>query len=303
MSAAFEADVGVGIGSRWGPSGCWESSPGRTTNIQSTTHPVGLRWLLAEERRSPRTRPAMTMTSSMMSRTFGEESVVSGADVSSEEYERLALEMLAVEAGDVADVKDAMRRIIASAPDGADVAHLLSLALAYAGDRALRGESTSFLTGEEASPQWRQHCSPASASHQRPPSRWWIAAAMPFLGAAALFWWLGELALKAPDRGTDAAAVAAISMFVISVGSLGAALIGVETLFMLRWQAHSHVALADSLVCPPGWYVDPWGQATSRWWNGVNWTGRVNQHATAVDRSPRCPYDDCPSAASTATGS
>ena len=62
------------------------------------------------------------------------------SSISSEDYERLALEMLAVEAGDFADVKDAMRKIIASAPDGADVAFLLSRALAHAGDRASKGE-------------------------------------------------------------------------------------------------------------------------------------------------------------------
>jgi len=63
---------------------------------------------------------------------------MSGADVASEEYERLALEMLAVEAGDFAEVKDAMRKIITSAPDEVDVAFLLSRALAHAGDQTLR---------------------------------------------------------------------------------------------------------------------------------------------------------------------
>jgi len=76
------------------------------------------------------------MTASIMSRTKREEGrVVSGADVSSDEYERLALAMLAVEAGDIVDVREAMGKIIASAPDGADVALLLSRALAHAGDR------------------------------------------------------------------------------------------------------------------------------------------------------------------------
>jgi thioredoxin-like negative regulator of GroEL len=62
---------------------------------------------------------------------------MNSADVASEEYERLALEMLAVEAGDFAEVKDAMRKIIASAPEEADVAFLLSRALAHARDQAL----------------------------------------------------------------------------------------------------------------------------------------------------------------------
>ena len=71
--------------------------------------------------------------------------------------------------------------------------------------------------------------------------------------------------------------MAAMSMFVMSVGSLGMALVGVATLFLLRWhQARSSVVLADSLVSPPGWYVDPWGQAATRWWDGFSWTGHVN---------------------------
>lgn len=79
---------------------------------------------------------------------------MSGPDVASKEYERLALEMLAVEAGDFADVKDAMRKIIASAPEAADVAFWLSRALAHAGDRALRGEAPLLRSWESASAQW-----------------------------------------------------------------------------------------------------------------------------------------------------
>jgi len=177
------------------------------------------------------------------------------SSISSEDYERLALEMLAVEAGDFADVKDAMRKIIASAPDGADVAFLLSRALAHAGDRASKGERSM------------------SPNDQGTPSRWWVTAAVPFLGAAALFWCLGDLALKTPDDASDAAGLAAVSMFVISVGFLGTALIGVEAMFLQRRRVDSALALSGSLVFPPGWYVDPWGQGTSRWWNGSHWTG------------------------------
>jgi thioredoxin-like negative regulator of GroEL len=65
---------------------------------------------------------------------------MSGVDVSVEEHERLALAMLAVEAGDLADLKDAMWKVIAAAPAGTDVALVLSRALAHAGDRALRVE-------------------------------------------------------------------------------------------------------------------------------------------------------------------
>jgi len=74
---------------------------------------------------------------------------MNGADVASEEYERLALEILAVEAGDFGEVKDAIREIIASAPDEADVAFLLSRALAHAGDQALRSEAPVLLSGNQ----------------------------------------------------------------------------------------------------------------------------------------------------------
>ena len=188
-----------------------------------------------------------------------EGSLFSGAYASPSEYERLALEMLAVETGDVADVKDAMRKIIASAPEGADVAFLLSRALARAGDRALAAEAPR----------------PLSGNLGVGPSMWWVAGAAPFVVAAAVFGWLGDLALQTPRDGGDPAGLTAISMFVISVGSLIAALIGIETLLLLRCQAQSLAALPSNLVCPPGWYADPWAEGTSRWWNGSHWTGRL----------------------------
>jgi deoxyinosine 3'endonuclease (endonuclease V) len=80
----------------------------------------------------------MTMTTLMMSRTIQRGSVVRGADVSFDEHERLAFAMLAVEADDVADVEDAMRKIITSAPVATDVALVLLLAISHAEDRALR---------------------------------------------------------------------------------------------------------------------------------------------------------------------
>lgn len=190
--------------------------------------------------------------------------VESGADMSPEDYERLALDMLSVEAGDVAEVKNAMRKIIASAPDGADVAFLLSRALAHAGDRVLTSAVPLHETGE-----W------GSAVLDRSPSRWWVAAVVPFLGAAAMFWWLGDIRLQVPGNGNDAAGMEAMSMFVMSISSLGAALLGIETVFLLRWLAPGPVALTSSEVCPPGWYMDPWGQGTTRWWTGSRWTGRL----------------------------
>jgi len=202
-------------------------------------------------------------------------SVRKGADLSPEGYERLALEMLAVETGDVVEVKDAMRKIIASAPEGADIAFLLSRALAHAGDRALTSVAPLPLTWEFGSLQRDPDSWQMSWKQSGGPRMWWVAAAVPFLVAAAMFGWMGELALQTPEDGSDPVGLAAISMFVITVGSLGAALVGIETLFLLRGQAESRLALSTNLACPPGWYVDPWGQGTSRWWNGSYWTGRL----------------------------
>lgn len=79
------------------------------------------------------------MTASML-RTIHRAGAMSG-NVSFDTHERLALAMLAVEAGDLADVEAAMRKIITSAPDETDVAFVLSLAMALAGDQALRAGS------------------------------------------------------------------------------------------------------------------------------------------------------------------
>jgi len=69
--------------------------------------------------------------------------------------------------------------------------------------------------------------------------------------------------------------IAAMWMFMTGVGSLGMALIGVETMLLIRWQKRSSAAVSVGAQHPPGWFADPWGQAPSRWWNGFNWTGRV----------------------------
>jgi hypothetical protein len=98
---------------------------------------------------------------------------VSGADLPSEVYERLALEMLAVQTGDFAEVKDAMRTIIESAPEGADVAFLLSRALAHRGDRALKPERPLHLSWEAETAQLGQGSIPVSSDHYDAPSRWW----------------------------------------------------------------------------------------------------------------------------------
>ncbi len=200
--------------------------------------------------------------------------VVSGGDLSPEQYERLALKMLAVEAGDVVDVKDAMRKIIASAPEGADIAFLLSRALAHAGDRALTGEGPLPASWEQGSAQHDHDYVHVGPDKGRRRTRCWAAAAAPFVGAAALFGWLGEFALHTPDDGPHAA-VAATSMIAISLGFLGAALAGRDRWFLKCGQPPSIVALSPSPVSPPGWYLDPWGQGTSRWWDGSHWSGRI----------------------------
>jgi len=167
-----------------------------------------------------------------------------------------------------------MRKIIASAPEGADIAFLLSRALAHAGDRALTGEAPLSLSWAEGSAQHDHEFLRVGPNEGRRRSRWWAAAATPILGVAALFWWLGNLALKTDD-GTHAAGIAAISMIVISVGLLGAARIGVDKGFLLRRQPPSPVAISTGAACPPGWYADPWAQGASRWWDGSHWTGRL----------------------------
>lgn len=66
---------------------------------------------------------------------------MSDADFSFDAHERLALAMLAVQTGDgAAEIGAAMKKIIESAPASTDVALVLSLALAHAGDRALTGD-------------------------------------------------------------------------------------------------------------------------------------------------------------------
>ena len=177
---------------------------------------------------------------------------MTGANVSPDEYERLALQMLAVEAGDVVDVKDAMRKIIASAPEGADIAFLLSRALAHAGDRARTTEPPLPLSWEPVSAYADPDSLPAGPNRANGPSRWWAAAAAPLLGAALFFGWLGNLALRGPDTGAPAAGATAITLIAASIAFLGAALIGVETLLLARWQTHG--TPSPSQACPPGWY-------------------------------------------------
>jgi len=158
----------------------------------------------------------------------GEGVFVTGADLPPEVYERLALEMLAVQSGDFVEVKGAMRTIIESAPEGVDVAFLLSRALAHAGDRALKRDAPSHLSWETTNAQLGQGPIPMSSDHHDGRSRWWVASLTPFLALAAMLWWLDDAALRT-DIGTDAVGDASISIIVFSLCLLGAALMAGRT--------------------------------------------------------------------------
>ena len=200
---------------------------------------------------------------------------MTGADLPPEVYERLALEMLAVQSGDFVEVKGAMRTIIESAPEGVDVAFLLSRALAHAGDRALKRDAPSHLSWETTNAQLGQGPIPMSSDHHDGRSRWWVAAGASLLALAAMLWWLDDAALRT-DIGNDAVGDASISIIVIGLCLLGATLMALGTVLLIRWhEPRTQTAPSSGVIRPPGWYVDPWGQVTSRWWDGAHWTARL----------------------------
>ena len=121
---------------------------------------------------------------------------MSGPEVSFEEHERLALAMLAVEAGNLADVRDAMRKIVASAPGGTDVALLLSRALGHAEDRALLVAPPSFAPESQGRKPSASAAVYVRENHERMSSRWGLATAVALLGADTLFWRPRDLSLQ-----------------------------------------------------------------------------------------------------------
>jgi hypothetical protein len=137
------------------------------------------------------------------------------------------------------------------------------------------------LSTSQSRPGSSRACEPVALNRERRMSRWWLAAMLPLVGVAAVFWWLGDLQLPRPEEGGGASLTAAMSMFMMSVGALGAALIATETLLLIYWREsiywreRSFVHLPIGSPDPPGWFADPWRQAASRWWDGFNWTGRI----------------------------
>jgi Protein of unknown function (DUF2510) len=107
-----------------------------------------------------------------------------------------------------------------------------------------------------------------------------------------MLWWLDDATLRT-DIGNDAVGDASISIIVNSLCLLGAALMALETVLLLRWHAlRTEKAPSSSLIRPPGWYVDPWGQVTSRWWDGAHWTGRLKADPWFTGPDPPAVSDD-----------
>jgi hypothetical protein len=46
----------------------------------------------------------------------------------------------------------------------------------------------------------------------------------------------------------------------------------------------------QAISTPPGWYADPHGTATWRWWDGAAWSDHVSEHAGGIVR-PKLPSE------------
>ncbi|RSN70679.1 DUF2510 domain-containing protein [Actinomadura sp. WAC 06369] len=42
----------------------------------------------------------------------------------------------------------------------------------------------------------------------------------------------------------------------------------------------------ESALSQPGWYPDPYGTGSLRWWDGRNWSDRLNPEPAAPGRAP-----------------
>ena len=51
-------------------------------------------------------------------------------------------------------------------------------------------------------------------------------------------------------------------------------------------QSQSVATTPAAATTPPGWYSDPWGRFTQRWWDGQAWTSRVEHDGTPGEDPP-----------------
>ena len=102
---------------------------------------------------------------------------------------------------------------------------------------------------------------PRGANH---PTRWWLASALLLVVTAIGCGLLGNLALQPPEDGTDANAMAAMSCFALS-GLFAVMALASGMTYLVVW-----VRSRRSTV--PGWYADPTGRSSLRWWDGIAWT-------------------------------
>lgn len=60
---------------------------------------------------------------------------------------------------------------------------------------------------------------------------------------------------------------------------LGGILIGIVLVIVtaVRRRNRSSATVAAAAAAAAGWYPDPWGQASRRWWDGGRWTGHTEQ--------------------------